>query len=146
MNDAPLFVEDSEIEPKLEEELHSLLHTFHSHVVEKDAKMLLEYGKVPVSISSTITKLVLPNPEYLDAIVDMRRQLLSKKIAEIIFDKVRKLKLKEGDAAAIQAYFSKMQSLCPGFFFSLDLDDEGQLKNVFGQIIGVGKLMRNLEM
>ncbi|XP_073137991.1 protein FAR1-RELATED SEQUENCE 5-like [Henckelia pumila] len=40
-------------------------------------------------------------------------------------DKVRKLRLGEGDAAVIQAYFSKMQSLSPGFFFSLDLDDEG---------------------
>ncbi|XP_073154067.1 protein FAR-RED IMPAIRED RESPONSE 1-like [Henckelia pumila] len=46
-------------------------------------------------------------------------------------DKVRKLRLGEGDAAAIQAYFSKMQSLCPVFFFSLDLDDDGRLKNVF---------------
>ncbi|XP_073130762.1 protein FAR1-RELATED SEQUENCE 5-like [Henckelia pumila] len=46
-------------------------------------------------------------------------------------DKVRKLRLGEGDAAAIQAYFSKMQSLSPGFFFSLDLDDEGRLKNIF---------------
>ncbi|XP_073031272.1 protein FAR1-RELATED SEQUENCE 5-like, partial [Primulina eburnea] len=39
--------------------------------------------------------------------------------------------LGEGDAAAIQAYFSKMQSFSPGFFFSFDLDDEGRLKNVF---------------
>ncbi|XP_075499375.1 protein FAR1-RELATED SEQUENCE 5-like [Primulina tabacum] len=46
-------------------------------------------------------------------------------------DKVRKLRLGEGDAAAIQAYFSKMQSFSPGFFFSFDLDDEGRLKNVF---------------
>ncbi|XP_073129240.1 protein FAR-RED IMPAIRED RESPONSE 1-like [Henckelia pumila] len=46
-------------------------------------------------------------------------------------DKVRKLRLGEGDAAAIQAYFSKMQFLSPGFFFSLDLDDEGRLKNIF---------------
>ncbi|XP_073138452.1 protein FAR1-RELATED SEQUENCE 5-like [Henckelia pumila] len=46
-------------------------------------------------------------------------------------DKVRKLRLGEGDATAIQAYFSKMQSLSPGFFFSLDLDDEGRLKNIF---------------
>ncbi|XP_073138575.1 protein FAR1-RELATED SEQUENCE 5-like [Henckelia pumila] len=45
--------------------------------------------------------------------------------------RVRKLRLGEGDAAAIQAYFSKMQSLSPGFFFSLDLDDEGRLKNIF---------------
>ncbi|XP_073121577.1 protein FAR1-RELATED SEQUENCE 4-like [Henckelia pumila] len=38
-------------------------------------------------------------------------------------DKVRKLRLGGGDAATIQAYFPKMQSLSPGFFFSLDLDD-----------------------
>ncbi|XP_052169880.1 protein FAR1-RELATED SEQUENCE 4-like isoform X2 [Diospyros lotus] len=46
-------------------------------------------------------------------------------------DKVRRLRLGEGDAAAIQAYFSKMQAQCPGFFFSVDLDDECRLKNVF---------------
>ncbi|XP_073121140.1 protein FAR1-RELATED SEQUENCE 5-like [Henckelia pumila] len=46
-------------------------------------------------------------------------------------DKVRKLRLGEGDAAAIQAYFSKMQSLSPGFFFRLDLDGDGRLKNIF---------------
>lgn len=32
-------------------------------------QMLLEYGKLLVSISSTITKLVHPSPEYFDAIV-----------------------------------------------------------------------------
>ena len=46
-------------------------------------------------------------------------------------DKVRKLRLGEGDAAAIQAYFSRMQALCPGFYFSVDLDEECRLKNVF---------------
>ncbi|XP_052181937.1 protein FAR1-RELATED SEQUENCE 9-like [Diospyros lotus] len=46
-------------------------------------------------------------------------------------DKVRKLRLGEGDAVAIQAYFSKMQALCPGFYFSVDLDEEYRLRNVF---------------
>ncbi|XP_052198368.1 protein FAR1-RELATED SEQUENCE 5-like [Diospyros lotus] len=46
-------------------------------------------------------------------------------------DRVRRLRLGEGDAAAIQAYFAKMQSQCPGFYYSLDLDDESRLKNVF---------------
>ncbi|GER31441.1 FAR1-related protein [Striga asiatica] len=45
--------------------------------------------------------------------------------------KVRRLRLGEGDAAAIQSYFSKMQANCPGFYFSIDLDEEFRLKNVF---------------
>ncbi|XP_052193928.1 protein FAR1-RELATED SEQUENCE 5-like [Diospyros lotus] len=46
-------------------------------------------------------------------------------------DQVRRLRLGEGDAAAIQAYFSKMQAFCPSFYFSVDLDEEGRLKNIF---------------
>ncbi|XP_022861564.1 protein FAR1-RELATED SEQUENCE 5-like, partial [Olea europaea var. sylvestris] len=46
-------------------------------------------------------------------------------------DRVRRLRLGEGDAAAIQTYFSKMQAQCPGFYFSIDLDDESRLRNVF---------------
>ncbi|XP_052197227.1 protein FAR1-RELATED SEQUENCE 5-like [Diospyros lotus] len=46
-------------------------------------------------------------------------------------DQVRRLRLGEGDVAAIQAYFSKMQAFCPGFYFSVDLDEDGRLKNVF---------------
>ncbi|KAL2492850.1 Protein FAR1-RELATED SEQUENCE [Abeliophyllum distichum] len=45
--------------------------------------------------------------------------------------KVRRLRLGEGDAAAIQAYFSKMQTNCPGFYFNMDLDEECRLKNIF---------------
>ncbi|XP_022888998.1 protein FAR1-RELATED SEQUENCE 2-like [Olea europaea var. sylvestris] len=36
-----------------------------------------------------------------------------------------------GDAVAIQSYFSEMQVRCSGFYFSIDLDDESRLKNVF---------------
>ncbi|XP_052195759.1 protein FAR1-RELATED SEQUENCE 5-like [Diospyros lotus] len=46
-------------------------------------------------------------------------------------DKVMKLRLGEGDVAAIQSYFSKMQILCPGFYFSVDLDEECRWKNIF---------------
>ncbi|XP_052210450.1 protein FAR-RED IMPAIRED RESPONSE 1-like [Diospyros lotus] len=46
-------------------------------------------------------------------------------------EKVRRLRLGEGDAVAIQAYFLRMQIQCPGFYFSIDLDDEARLKNVF---------------
>ncbi|XP_015387886.1 protein FAR-RED IMPAIRED RESPONSE 1-like [Citrus sinensis] len=46
-------------------------------------------------------------------------------------DKARRLRLGEGDATAIQKYFQKMQAENDGFFFSLDLDEEGRLNNVF---------------
>ncbi|XP_052193891.1 protein FAR1-RELATED SEQUENCE 5-like [Diospyros lotus] len=46
-------------------------------------------------------------------------------------DQVRRLRLGEGDATAIQAYFSKMQAFYLGFYFSVDLDEDGKLKNVF---------------
>ncbi|XP_022883618.1 protein FAR1-RELATED SEQUENCE 5-like [Olea europaea var. sylvestris] len=46
-------------------------------------------------------------------------------------DQERRLRLGEGDAIALQAYFSKMQARCSGFFFSMDLDGESRLKNVF---------------
>ncbi|XP_022852437.1 protein FAR-RED IMPAIRED RESPONSE 1-like [Olea europaea var. sylvestris] len=44
---------------------------------------------------------------------------------------VRRLRLGEGDATTIQSYFSKMQAKCSRFYFSIDLDDESQLRNVF---------------
>ncbi|XP_052187616.1 protein FAR1-RELATED SEQUENCE 5-like isoform X2 [Diospyros lotus] len=46
-------------------------------------------------------------------------------------NQVGRLRLGEGDAAAIQVYFSKMQAFCPSFYFSVDLDEECRLKNVF---------------
>ncbi|XP_022866876.1 protein FAR1-RELATED SEQUENCE 5-like [Olea europaea var. sylvestris] len=46
-------------------------------------------------------------------------------------EQVRRLRLGEGDAGAIQAYFANMQARCSGVYFSMDLDDESRLKNVF---------------
>ncbi|KAH9727253.1 protein FAR1-RELATED SEQUENCE [Citrus sinensis] len=46
-------------------------------------------------------------------------------------DKVRRLRLGEGDAIAIQRFFQKMQTENDGFYFSIDLDEECRLKNVF---------------
>ncbi|XP_022869242.1 protein FAR1-RELATED SEQUENCE 5-like [Olea europaea var. sylvestris] len=46
-------------------------------------------------------------------------------------EKVRRLRLGEGDAAAIQSYFSEMQARSFGFYFAMDLDDESRLKNLF---------------
>ncbi|XP_022889102.1 protein FAR1-RELATED SEQUENCE 6-like [Olea europaea var. sylvestris] len=46
-------------------------------------------------------------------------------------ERVRRLRLGEGDAATIQSYFSRMQAQCSGFYFSMDLDDDSRLRNVF---------------
>ena len=42
-------------------------------------------------------------------------------------DKARRLRLGEGDVIAIQKYFKKMQAENDGFFFSLNLSEEGVL-------------------
>ncbi|GMQ03049.1 hypothetical protein CsSME_00049007 [Camellia sinensis var. sinensis] len=41
------------------------------------------------------------------------------------------LQLKEGDAHAVYNYFCRMKLTNPNFFYLMDLDDEGRLKNVF---------------
>ncbi|XP_022889004.1 protein FAR-RED IMPAIRED RESPONSE 1-like [Olea europaea var. sylvestris] len=46
-------------------------------------------------------------------------------------ERMRRLRLREGDAVAIQSYFSKMQAQCSEFYFDIDLDKESLLRNVF---------------
>ncbi|KAI8555201.1 hypothetical protein RHMOL_Rhmol05G0156300 [Rhododendron molle] len=46
-------------------------------------------------------------------------------------DKVRRSPLVEGDAQAMHNYFMKMKADNSDFFFAMDLDDEGRLRNVF---------------
>jgi len=44
---------------------------------------------------------------------------------------VRNLKMGPGDAQAIQDYFIRMQKNDSRFFYVMDMDDEGRLRNVF---------------
>ncbi|KAL3497341.1 hypothetical protein ACH5RR_040073 [Cinchona calisaya] len=46
-------------------------------------------------------------------------------------DHSKHLELKEGDAHAVYNYFCRMKLTNPNFFYLMDLDDEGQLKNMF---------------
>uniref|UniRef100_A0A0A9DMK7 Protein FAR1-RELATED SEQUENCE n=1 Tax=Arundo donax TaxID=35708 RepID=A0A0A9DMK7_ARUDO len=46
-------------------------------------------------------------------------------------DRNRKLKLVEGDLEALLGFFNKMQDQNPCFFYSLDMNEQGQLRNVF---------------
>ncbi|XP_042966222.1 protein FAR1-RELATED SEQUENCE 5-like [Carya illinoinensis] len=46
-------------------------------------------------------------------------------------DKARHLRLGAGGAGALRQYFLLMQYKNPGFFYMMDIDDDGRLKNVF---------------
>uniref|UniRef100_A0ACD5UM77 Uncharacterized protein n=1 Tax=Avena sativa TaxID=4498 RepID=A0ACD5UM77_AVESA len=46
-------------------------------------------------------------------------------------DRNRKLKLTEGDLEALVSFFNDMQDRNPCFFYSLDMNEQGQLRNVF---------------
>uniref|UniRef100_A0A5B7BKA8 Protein FAR1-RELATED SEQUENCE n=1 Tax=Davidia involucrata TaxID=16924 RepID=A0A5B7BKA8_DAVIN len=46
-------------------------------------------------------------------------------------DNSKHLELKEGDAHAVYNYFCRMKLTNPNFFYLMDLDDEGRLRNVF---------------
>ena len=46
-------------------------------------------------------------------------------------DKARRLRLGVGDAKAIHDYFMSMQAKNSGFFYMMDLDNDGRIKNVF---------------
>ncbi|KAA8541383.1 hypothetical protein F0562_025347 [Nyssa sinensis] len=46
-------------------------------------------------------------------------------------EKVRRLQLGQGDAAAVQNYFLKMQANNANFFYAMDLDEKTRLKNLF---------------
>ncbi|PIN09368.1 hypothetical protein CDL12_18046 [Handroanthus impetiginosus] len=46
-------------------------------------------------------------------------------------DHSKHLDLKEGDAHAVYNYFCRMKLTNPNFFYLMDFDDEGHLKNVF---------------
>lgn len=43
----------------------------------------------------------------------------------------RRVQLKEGDVMAIQMYFRKIQKECNGFYFDIDVNEDGQLVKVF---------------
>ncbi|KAH9655784.1 protein FAR1-RELATED SEQUENCE [Citrus sinensis] len=45
--------------------------------------------------------------------------------------KERRLRLGDGDIAALQNYFMKVQAEDNRFYFSMQVDDEGRLKNIF---------------
>ncbi|XP_052195252.1 protein FAR1-RELATED SEQUENCE 5-like isoform X1 [Diospyros lotus] len=93
--------------------------------LSEHVKLQLEVNDIAgISLQKSYNSVVVENDGY-------EHLTFVEKNCKNYIDKVRKLRLGEGDVAAIQAYFSKMQALCPGFYFSVDLDEECQLKSVF---------------
>ncbi|XP_044505676.1 protein FAR-RED IMPAIRED RESPONSE 1-like isoform X2 [Mangifera indica] len=76
---------------------------------------------------------VRPNQKFNSLLVETgvveNFQLLRKDCRNYI-ETVRRLRLSAGDASAIQKYFLKMQIENSDFFYLMDLDEEGRLKNV----------------
>ncbi|PHT79065.1 hypothetical protein T459_17117 [Capsicum annuum] len=58
-------------------------------------------------------------------------QEVKEKDSRLPVDTTKHLELKEGDAHALYNYFCHMKLTNPNFFYLMDLDDEGCLRNVF---------------
>ncbi|XP_024164135.1 protein FAR-RED IMPAIRED RESPONSE 1-like [Rosa chinensis] len=46
-------------------------------------------------------------------------------------EKIRRLRLKESDATAVQTYFLDMQDKIASFFYAIDINEKGKLRNFF---------------
>lgn len=71
---------------------------------------------------------------YRSSIVDRACNGISKfeeRDGRQLIDQPKHLQLREGDAHAVYNYFCRMKLTNPGFFYLMDLDDEGHLRNVF---------------
>ncbi|XP_020268794.1 protein FAR1-RELATED SEQUENCE 6-like isoform X2 [Asparagus officinalis] len=93
----------------------------HNHPVSPSAARFLKcYKRLPGGMTK-------------DLVVRARRhENLSTDDKEILnYVEGGRLKLGEGDAEAIFQFFAQMQAKNPNFFYLLDLDVEGHLKNVF---------------
>ncbi|KAH9745082.1 protein FAR1-RELATED SEQUENCE [Citrus sinensis] len=86
--------------------------------------LILEHNHV-VSPSKSSFKSIVIEPRGFENVSFLERD------ARNHVDNVRRLRLGKRDVVAIQRYFKKMQTKNDGFFFSIDLDGEGRLQNVF---------------
>jgi zinc finger SWIM domain-containing protein 3 len=56
---------------------------------------------------------------------------LEKKDCRNFIDKARELRLGKVGAQALSDYFNRMQKQNDGFYYMMDMDEEGRLQNVF---------------
>lgn len=94
--------------------------TYHQFLCKKQLKINEEVG---IKIAQNFNSIVVE-------VGGFENVSLLERDARNYVDKMRRLRLGEGDAVILN-YFKKMQVENDGLFFNLDLDEEGQLKNIF---------------
>ncbi|KAK3217815.1 hypothetical protein Dsin_011785 [Dipteronia sinensis] len=134
-------------------EIHSLVLD-HNHKLGTPGK--LRYFKTNRELKPVVKRKlelndragIRPNKSYNSFAVEVgghEKLTFLEKDCRNYLDKVRRLRLGEGDDNAIQHYFLRMQSSSI-FFYTMDLDKYGRLKNVFGRMQGVEQHIESLEM
>ncbi|XP_009801241.1 protein FAR1-RELATED SEQUENCE 6 isoform X1 [Nicotiana tabacum] len=110
----------------------------HNHPVSPEVrrfykshkKMILADKKQQESIPITEVHTIKLYRTSIDAACN-GLQKIKDKDSRFPVDTSKHLELKEGDANALYNYFCRMKLTNPNFFYLLDLDDQGCLRNVF---------------
>ena len=61
----------------------------------------------------------------------LKIRLLTKIDCEKYMRTIRRLRLEEGDDATLQSYLNKVQLTDSRFYYSIDLDSENRIRNLF---------------
>nr|XP_043638201.1 protein FAR1-RELATED SEQUENCE 5-like [Erigeron canadensis] len=94
-------------------------------VVNRNVKRRLEiYQRAGVRMNKGFNTFVVENGGYENV-------PFTEKDCRNYIDKVKRLKFGEGDAEAIQRYFTKVHSSDHDFFYTWELDEENRLKSLF---------------
>ncbi|PIA65430.1 hypothetical protein AQUCO_00100727v1 [Aquilegia coerulea] len=101
-------------------------HRFRSHKhMESGSKKRLElHCDAGIRVNKSFHSMVVDAGGHANV-------LFGQKDARNYVNKYKRLKLQEGDAEAMHKYFTRMQQKNPNFFYLVDLDPEGRLRNVF---------------
>lgn len=111
----------------------------HNHLVSPEVKRFYKSHKKMI-VAAEQAQQSEPVTEihtirlYRSSIVDRAYNGISKfeeRDGWPIIDQPKHLELREGDAQAVYNYFCRMKLTNPAFFYLMDLDDEGHLRNVF---------------
>ncbi|XP_072951393.1 protein FAR1-RELATED SEQUENCE 6-like [Typha angustifolia] len=111
----------------------------HNHPLDPNAvKFMTCFKKFPLSTKDmlqTSDKVDVPPNNSLSVAAAHDKACASSSFNKMDFrdkmDNTRKLGLAEGDIEALIGYFDSMQLCNVNFFYSLDMNEDGQLRNVF---------------
>ncbi|KAL5701055.1 hypothetical protein ACHQM5_026434 [Ranunculus cassubicifolius] len=108
----------------------------HNHILSPDKS---RYYKRNRTISRRVKRRldmnaragIRPNKNYTAAVVEAGGPENVSFLEKDCRNHLQSLKLKEGDAMAIQKYFTEMHADNSNFFSIMDLDDDSRIKNIF---------------